>query len=263
MLFLKYVVASLRSQAQYPGSAALLMLGNFLGTGVEIVALLALFHRFGDVRGWRLGEVALFYGLVNVQFALAELLSRGFDVLGTELIRTGSFDRLLLRPRSLLLQLCAYEVRLSRLGRMTQAALVLWLCIDSAAVRWSAANVLFFLWAVAGGVALFVGLLVLQGTLAIFTVESLELMNVLTYGGVQAAQFPLSIYHGGLRRFLTFVVPLGLITYYPALTLLGKRDPLGAPEWIGLASPACGFLFLGLALLVWRWGVGRYVSTGS
>ena len=109
----------------------------------------------------------------------------------------------------------------------------------------------------------FVGLLVLQGTLAIFTVESLEVMNVLTYGGVQAAQFPLSIYGGGLRRFLTFVVPLGAVTYFPALVILDKPDPLGAPLWFGLGSPACGFVFLGIALLVWRWGVGRYVSTGS
>ena len=263
MLFLKYVVASLRSQAQYPGSAALLTLGNFLATGVEVVALLALFHRFGEVRGWRFAEVALFYGLVNVEFAIAELLSRGFDVLGSELIRTGSFDRLLLRPRSLLLQLCAHEVRISRLGRMAQAALVLWLATDSAALRWSAGNVVLFFWAVAGGVALFVGLLVLQGTLAIFTVESLEVMNVLTYGGVQAAQFPLSIYGGGLRRFLTFVVPLGAVTYFPALAILNRPDPLGAPAWLGLGSPACGFVFLGAALLVWRWGVGRYVSTGS
>ena len=41
-------------------------------------------------------------------------------------------------------------------------------------------------WAVAGGVALFVGILVLQATLAFWTVESLEIVNVLTYGGVQA-----------------------------------------------------------------------------
>jgi viologen exporter family transport system permease protein len=263
MLFFRYVVASLRSQAQYPGSAALLTLGNFLATGVEVVALLALFGRFGDVRGWRFGEVALLYALVNIEFAVAELLSRGFDVLGTELIRTGSFDRLLLRPRSLVLQLVAYDVRISRLGRLAQAGVVLALATESAPIRWTLGHVALFAWAVAGGAALFMALLVLQGTLAIFTVESLEVVNVLTYGGVQAAQYPLTIYGRGLRRFLTVVVPLGAVTYLPALHILGKADPLGAPAWLGLLSPGCGFVFLALALGVWRWGVGRYVSTGS
>jgi ABC-2 type transport system permease protein len=263
VLFWKYVVASLRSQAQYPGSAVLLTVGNFLGTGVELVALFALFERFGNIDGWRLGEVALFYALVNLQFAIAELLSRGFDVLGTQLIRTGDFDRLLLRPRSVVLQLVAYEVRVSRLGRLAQAALVLWVASSSAPIRWTAGNVALFAWALGGGVALFIGLLVLQGTLAIFTVESLEVMNVLTYGGVQAGQYPLSIYGRWFRSLLLFGVPLGAVTYLPALAILGRSDPLGTPAWLGAFAPAVGFAFLALALRIWRWGLGRYVSTGS
>ncbi|CAJ95865.1 ABC-2 family transporter protein [Cupriavidus necator] len=47
-----------------------------------MVAVWALFDRFGDVQGWRIGEVALFYGLVNCMFAIADAIGRGFDVLG-------------------------------------------------------------------------------------------------------------------------------------------------------------------------------------
>lgn len=75
----------------------MLTLGQFLATGIEVVAVWALFHRFGEVQGWKIGEVALCYGLVNCMFALADALGRGFDVLGTTLLRTGEFDRLLLR----------------------------------------------------------------------------------------------------------------------------------------------------------------------
>jgi ABC-2 type transport system permease protein len=41
--------------------------------------------------------------------------------------------------------------------------------------------------AVAGGVAFFLGLVILQAALAFWTVESLEVANTLTYGGVTAA----------------------------------------------------------------------------
>ena len=52
-------------------------------------------------------------------------------------------------------------------------------------------------------------------------------MNVLTYGGVETAQYPLSIYDVAFRRLFTFVIPLGCIGYFPIVAVLGVDDPLG------------------------------------
>ncbi|MEM5432696.1 ABC transporter permease [Cupriavidus oxalaticus] len=262
-LFVRLVMASLSGQARYPASALLLTVGQFLVTAVEVVAVWALFHRFGDVQGWSLGEVALFYGLVNCMFAIADALGRGFDVLGTTLLRTGEFDRLLLRPRPLALQLMGHDVRISRLGRLLQGLMVLAYATAQAGIDWTPAAVAIALLAVAGGVALFLGILVLQGTLSFWTVESLEIANVLTYGGVQATQYPLALYARWFRYVLTFAVPLACVAYYPALAILGKPDPLGAPAWTGLVSPLAGFVFLSMAMGAWRVGLRRYASTGS
>jgi ABC-2 type transport system permease protein len=262
-LFFRYLAASIQSQAQYPGSVVLLGIGQFFGTGLELLAMWALFDRFGDLRGWRFGEVALFYGLVNVQYAIADLLTRGFDVLGTQFIRTGDFDRLLLRPRSLTLQLIGHDVRLSRLGRLAQATIVLGVATERAPIDWSLTHVAVAAFAVAGGVGLFFGLLVLQGSLAFWSVESLEIANVLTYGGVQAAQYPLAVYARWFRRLLIFGVPLGCVAYFPALFILGKPDPLGSPAWLQPLTPVFGFLFLALTFLAWREGVRHYTSSGS
>ncbi|MBN9425962.1 MAG: ABC-2 family transporter protein [Burkholderiales bacterium] len=262
-LFTRLVLASLSGQARYPASALMLTVGQFLVTGIEVVAVWALFDRFGDVQGWRIGEVALFYGLVNCMFAVADALGRGFDVLGTELLRTGAFDRLLLRPRPLWLQLMGHDCRISRLGRLMQGLLVIAFATAQANIAWTPASIAIALFALAGGVALFLGILVLQGTLSFWTVESLEVANVLTYGGVQAAQYPLSVYARWFRYMLTFAVPLACVAYYPVLSILGKADPLGAPAWIGVASPLAGFAFLAAAFAAWRVGLRHYASTGS
>ncbi|OUM00844.1 ABC transporter permease [Variovorax sp. JS1663] len=262
-LFMRLVAASLGGQLRYPASALMLTLGQLLATGVEVVAIWALFDRFGSVQGWQLGEVALFYGLVNIMFAIADALGRGFDVLGTEFLRTGTFDRLLLRPRPLTLQLMAHDVRISRLGRLLQGATVLAYAGAATGLAWTPGSVALLLWAIAGGVALFLGILVLQGTLSFWTVESLEIAHVFTYGGVEAAQFPLALYARWFRRLLTFVVPLACVTYYPGLAILGRPDPLGAPAWWGWVSPLAGFVFLALSFVAWKAGVRRYASTGS
>jgi ABC-2 type transport system permease protein len=262
-LYLRYVSASVRAQAQYPAATLMLTAGHLAATAIEILGVYALFHRFGQVDGWSFGEVALFYGLINISFSIADLLSRGFDVFGSDFVRTGAFDRVLLRPRAAALQLIGHEIRLSRFGRMLQGLAVVILATRLAPIDWNAAAVAIAVWAVAGGVALFTGILVLQATLAFWTVESLEVVNVLTYGGVQAAQYPLSIYAGWFRKVLTFGVPLACVAYYPVLAILRRPDPLGAPDWILPLTPLAGFAFLALSFLAWRAGVARYASTGS
>src|SRR5262249_21485791 len=78
-LYRRLVAASLRSQLQYRAAMVMNSLGAALITSSEFVALWALFDRFGQVRGWQLREVALFYGLISVTYALTDAMSRGFD----------------------------------------------------------------------------------------------------------------------------------------------------------------------------------------
>jgi ABC-2 type transport system permease protein len=262
-LLLHYMSVSLRAQAQYPASALMTAAGQFIVIGIDAFSTWALFDRFGAVEGWRFGEIAVFYGLINISFAAADFLTRGFDVLGTEFIKTGNFDRLLLRPRSLTLQLVGHELRMSRFGRLLLGLTVLAIGATSIGLSWTPQNLAMAAWTVAGGVALFVGLLVLKGALTFWTTEGLEAMNVVTYGGVQAAQYPLNVYAEWFRGFLIFVVPLGCVAYYPVLALLGRSDSLGAPDWFLPAAPLAGFAFLAASFVPWRLGVARYTSTGS
>jgi ABC-2 type transport system permease protein len=262
-LYLRYAGASVRAQMQYPGSFLLLAGAQLMVTAIEFVGVWALFARFGTIEGWRIGEVAVFYGVVNFAFAIADTFTRGFDVFGTEFIRTGNFDRVLLRPRLAAFQLLGYEVRLSRLGRLVQAAVVFAIGAALTHLAFDARTVALLAWALVGGAVLFSGVMILTATLSFWTVESLEIANVISYGGVEAAQYPLNIYAAWLRNFLIFVVPIGCVAYFPVVAALGHPDPLGAPPWLMAAAPIAGFLFLGLSLLVWGVGVRRYTSTGS
>ena len=86
----------------------------------------------------------------------------------------------------------------------------------------------------------------------------------MTYGGTEAGQFPLSIYRPWFRRFFTFVVPLACVSYFPALTILGRSDPfLASFPWLGWTAPLVGVAFLLATLQVWQFGVRHYRSTGS
>ncbi|MBI3828634.1 MAG: ABC-2 family transporter protein [Planctomycetes bacterium] len=261
-LYRRFLGISLRAQMEYRASFLMQSLGNFLITGVEFLLIWALYDRFGQVPGWSLAEVALLYGLVNTSFPIAEVLSYGFDAFGST-VKAGEFDRVLLRPRSLVLQLIGQRLALKNVGRFLQGLAVLSFALSGLSFDWSAAKVLLILLALVGGVALFFGLIVLQATLAFWTTESLEVMNTMTYGGAETAQFPLSIYPAWLRTFFIFVVPLGCVTYLPVLAVLDRPAPAGLPDAALLFAPGVAFVFLAVALRAFQFGVGHYTSTGS
>lgn len=262
-LYLRYTAVSIRMQMLYPASFLMLAVVQFIGPLVGLLGIWALFDRFGQIAGWGFGEVAVFYGVAHVSFSIGDAISRGFDVFGIQFIKTGDFDRLLLRPRTAALQVLSYELRLTRIGRLAQGLVVLGVALWAAQVALGVDDWLVLAGAIVGGAALFSAMLVLQATLSFWTVDSLEVANTLTYGGVEASQYPLDIYQRWFSTLLIAIIPLGCVTYFPVLYLLDRSDPLGTPDWFLPVAPLVGFAFLGFSLWVWSFGVRRYRSTGS
>ena len=161
------------------------------------------------------------------------------------------------------LQIGAMELQLLRVGRLAQGALVLGWAASAIPSPWSAGQWLLLFAAIVAGACIFVGTFVLQATLTFWTIEGLEVVNVVTYGGVETTQFPLPIYPRWLRTVFVAAIPVACATYFPALALLGRTDPLGSPAWLPWIAPAVGPLFLLVALQVWKVGVRHYRSTGS
>jgi len=261
-LYRAYAAASIRGQLQYRASIVMATVGIFVVTASEFAAVWALFDRFGQIRGWTLPEIALFYGMISISWALCDALGRGFDVFGA-MVKAGTFDRLLLRPRSTVLQLLGQELTLRRVGRLTQGLLVLGYAAIAGTIDWTAWRAALLVVSIACGMCAFLGLLILQATSAFWTVEGLEVWNAFTYGGLTMSQYPLSIYRSWFRATFTYVIPLGCVNYFPGVAILGRAEPLGAPAVVGWLAPLAGPVFLVLCLQVWRIGVRHYRSTGS
>ena len=191
--------------------------------------------------------------------AIGQFVVAGAGFLGIVVL----FDRLLLRPRPTALQLAGQELVLRRVGRLVQGIVILVWASVALDVDWTVVKAGLTVATFLCGACLFFGLVVLQATLAFWTTETLEIINTVTYGGVETAQYPLTIYRPWFRHFFTFVVPWATVSYFPALAILDKPDPLGSPLWFQYAAPVIGLVFLILCLRVWEFGVRHYLSTGS
>ncbi len=261
-LYPRLIGAQIRSQMQYRASFVAELLGSFLITGLDFIALVILLTRFEAIGGWTLAEVAFLYGASAVSFSIAELLVGGFDYFD-RFVAWGEFDRVLIRPLGAAFQVMASSFPLRRLGRMSQGALAFALAFHLLRPAWEPGQWLFLMLMVVGGALFFMAIFIAGATACFWTPQTAELTNVFTYGGTFMTSYPMHIYEEWIREVFTFVIPMAFINYYPALYLLGKPDPFGLPGWVPFLSPLVSIGVFLVSLRIWRVGVRYYQSTGS
>ncbi len=256
-LYAKLIAICYKSQMQYATSFWMMTAAVFLGTFMDIFGIWVLFDRFQIIQGWTFPELALIYGIVNIGFALTDMTGRGFDNFGT-MVKQGDFDRILLRPLGSLFQIATRETHFIKLGRLLQGLVVLvWGYLE---LQISAVYLPVIIFSIFGTACVFYGLYIIQATISFWTTETLELMNIVTYGGMESGQYPMTIYPPLFRGFFTFIVPLACAVYYPIATLLHHET---LPIWIDFALPISGVLFLWVSTFFWSIGVRKYQSTGN
>lgn len=256
-LYWHYLSINVRCAMQYKTSFFLTALGQFLVSFNVFLGIYFMFRRFRAVDGFTYSEVLLCFSVTLMEFSLAEMFARGFDLF-PEMVRTGSFDQVLVRPQNEILQVLGSKFELTRIGRMLQAVVMFWYGVSHSSVDWGFSKIATVIFMLIGGCAVFSGLFLIYAALCFFTLEGLEFMNVLTDGAREYGRYPVSIYGKKMLLVTTFLIPYALVQYYPLLYLLGKDS---RPFLIYVPLLAVWFLLPSYAL--WRFGVRHYQSSGS
>jgi ABC-2 type transport system permease protein len=257
-IYLKHIRINLLSGLQYKGWP-LTMLQVLLVVVTDPIGMLFMFSRFGSIGVWSMERILLIYALAVTSFGLAESFCRGFDYFPWRMIRTGDFDRILLRPCPLTIQIAGSYFHLHRLSRVIGGlGIVIW-CLWKQGVNLGFTDIIMFLSAFAGGFLTYSGVFILTSGLAFFTIKGLDWIFILTNASYQVARCPVDHMPRFLRNMFTFFMPMLVISYYPASAVCGW----GESYWKGFLALPAGLAFLTFSLFVWRFGVRHYKSTGS
>ena len=237
-IYRRLIGVQIRSQMMYRVSFLTEVLGVALMTSLEYASLALVFTRFDNLGGWSLGQVAFLYGLAELSFGIMDLIFSGFDPdhFGVA-IRRGTFDQLLLRPLNITLQVIGSEFVLRRFGKIIVGFLIFLSALQLTPVIWTPPKVILTLLVIFSQVCFFGGLFVVGATITFWTVESIEVINIFTYGGSYMISHPMHVFPDALRRFFTFVIPAAFLNYYPALYILEIPDPFGlSMKYVGLGN---------------------------
>lgn len=254
--------ARIRSDWQYRTSFVLFTLAQALVTALDLAVLLVIFDLVPALGGWSVGEVLVLYGFTISAFGLADMFASQVETVGRHIV-DGTFDRFLLRPLPVLVQISASEFALRRVGRVVPGLATLVVGLGSVEVAWSIDRVLLVPLTLVTGVAIFSGVWVLTCSISSWIVGSREIANAFTYGGSFAHQYPLHIFSDWARAFIGWLLPMAFVSYVPTIYLVGAPNPLGLPGWLALAGPLVAVGFGAVSRAVWTAAIVNYQSTGS
>jgi len=263
-IYFRMLSFQLRSQMQFRTSFWLDLFSTGFGNLVYVFSAALVIQRFGSIAGWSLGEVAFLIGMIEVSFAVMDMLFSGFDYdYFAAVVREGRFDQVMLRPVGLTWQVLGSRFLLRRLGRVFEGLFVLAFAFTQLDLTWTVGKILYLPVVLASQVLMFGALFIIGSTITFWTLQSIEAINIFTYGGNELMSYPMQIYPSWMQRFFTYIIPFIFLNFYPALYILDKPDPLHFPPYAPFIAPMVALSFFAVALWFWRLGINHYQSSGT
>jgi len=252
-------------QLRVSAAAAMQYRANFLIEGVMTAVYIALtllplgvlFGGRSEVAGWDLPSALIVMAyFIGVHAVIEGIVSPSLVDL-VERIRNGAFDYVLLKPvdAQFMVSASRYEPWkiIDLLGAIALAVYAFSLRGAPPAPADLAAGIVLF---AAGVLATYSLWLVCAATS--FWVVRLDNLVYLLGSIFDVARWPVQVFRGVWRLVFTFVIPVALMTTFPAMALLGKGSTR-----LTLATIGGALVMLAISRAVWRFAIRNYTSASS
>jgi ABC-2 type transport system permease protein len=255
-VFLALARVALMGAMQYRASFLLdFFVGAFSGLGI-LVPLWVVYQQVPEVGGWSWPEALLVTAFFLVlQGVIGTFVEPNLGAV-VEGVRSGQLDYLLLKPPDSQLVASLTLVAPARLWEVAAGLGAGAWAMQSLPTPGVADVLLAFALQLSGLVAIY-GLWIIVTTTSFWFVRVDNLRWLLT-AAMDTGRWPVSIYKGWVRLMLTVVVPVAIVTSYPAMAVLGRIDGVLVAQ---AAAVALGMLVV--SRLFWVYALRHYTSASS
>jgi ABC-2 type transport system permease protein len=246
-------------------ASAMAYRANFLIEGVMSLAsmaitllpLIVLFDGRDTVAGWDAPSALVVIGyFMAVRAVIDGLISPSLVDL-VEKIRSGSFDYVLLKPVDAQAMVSASRYEPWKVVDLVGAVAVVVYAFVQRGAPPHAADLALGLVLFGAGVMATYALWILCAAASFWVVRLDNLMYLL--GAIfDTARWPVQVFPGAWRFIFTFIIPVAIMTTYPAKALLGTLDASTALATLG----GCVALLI-VSRMVWRTAIRSYTSASS
>ncbi len=256
------VTASIRGQMQYRFNFLIDVAFGLVFSSIGFVFIWVVLGRFEAIGGWTLGEVALLYGMRLTSHGLWTVnFSRLFAI--DRIVRDGEFDRMLIRPMPMMLQLMYGSFRMATLGDLLGGVVILGIALTQVPIDWSAGKLILFACALVGGAMLDGAFQLGPAAMTFRMLMSMPVRGLFDDIFGRFSGYPTSIFDRGARFLLMWIVPVAFVAWVPATVLLDRTDELPFPGWLAWFSPLADLSCIAIAGWLFVRESRHYQSSGS
>jgi ABC-2 type transport system permease protein len=227
-------------------------------TVLNLVPLIVVFAQRDEIaKGWdRPSALIVMAYFTGVHAVIEGTISPSMQDL-VEKIRSGAFDYVLLKPIDAQAMVSASRYEPWRVFDLLAAIAVAVYALAQRAEPPAAADVALGIVLFGAGVLATYALWMVCAATS-FWVGRLDNLMFLLGSIFDVARWPVQVFRGAWRFVFTFVIPVAVMTTFPAMALLGR---LGAAEMLATAGGA--LLLLVLSRVIWRTAIRSYTSASS
>ena len=228
-----------------------------LWLGLTLLPLLVLYSGRSSVNGWDAPSALIVMAYFTALRAILEGIVSPSLVDLVEKIRSGSFDYVLLKPVDPQIVVSASRYEPWKMFDLAGAIVLVIYGLVKRGVAPSAIDLALGIGLfVAGALAMYSLWIVCAA--AAFWVGRLDNLMYLLGAIFDTARWPVQVFPGLWRVVFTFVIPVAVMTTFPAMALLGRLDLATILATIGGA-----LVMLVISRVVWRAAVRSYTSASS
>jgi ABC-2 type transport system permease protein len=256
-LYWTFLIQRLKILMEYRMNFIIGAASTIFQQGASVLTVWVIMQQIPSLNGWSFNQVLLIFGMITLSKSINHMFADNLWTIGRQYIRTGGFDRFLVRPIDPLFHLLADRFCHDGVGNFVVGSILVAHASSALKIIWTPLNVFYLALAVLSGGFIFIALNLITGTSAFWIMDSVPVMRVV-FDNHLFAQYPLAIYPKAINVLLTWLIPYGFASFYPASYLMG-RD-LGYLAWL---SPVIAALLMLIGYRFWLFGLKHYASTGS
>lgn len=249
--------ASVLSQMQYRWDFVLQIVMAGFWVAWNVAPVLVVFSIRPQIASFGLPEAMLVISAFMILRAVLEGVINPNMVEVVEQIRSGKLDFVLLKPVDSQLLVSTTKLAPTKLVDLSAgAAISVWSVLQLDPTPPATALLAGLLMLGAGLVVLYsIWMLVLCSAFWLVRIDNLAFLFTSIF---DAGRWPITVFRGWVRWVLTFVLPIALMTTYPALAVLGRLTPSAG---LTAAAVSIGFFFTSRG--AWKAALLHYSSASS
>lgn len=235
-------------------------LGGFFLTQITGIAFLCLvFEQIPVLGEWSLEQLIFIYGFAQIPRGIDHLLTDNIWLLAWRLVVNGKFDRYMVRPMNLFLQVIFEKLQPDALGELLVGTILIVLSLGKGIVIVDVPHILLFMVSVCAGAVIYTAVKLLFASFSFWIKVSGPVLFT-AYQFADFAKYPSEIYAKGVRFIINWVIPFAFVAYLPATYFL--KPEVNGFKTIGVEC-VLAVVFFAIAYGVFTLGTRAYESAGN